>query len=289
MYFEKLKSEELYPRYIAEIANQSLILELLTEPKPGLVTRSSNGSHKDMNYKVFIDSIKLLEKYWYAITILPYNNNNTALIFQKASELGKEYELKMLEATGNVNTHKGLIFSMGVLTLSVSYLAFRKRIFFLNDISRTIRFFLNRFYKEKMEKKTAGDKFRKVHYRGGVISEAFAGFPTVFNNSLPFFMRMNNNLSFNEASSRTLVYLISITKDTNLWNRGKEEGLRFARRVSSRLGHSVNGNRNPGKTALTRMCKSFIDKNLSPGGSADLLALTIFLYLLIKKDLKNYS
>ena len=101
---------------IIEFAKKSLLLELSVSPKPGLVDRFNNGSHNDMDFFTFIDSIFALAPYFDEYFLLGFNHEKSPeLLFSKIREMGKLAEKSMLDATKGINTHKGTNFSFAIL------------------------------------------------------------------------------------------------------------------------------------------------------------------------------
>jgi triphosphoribosyl-dephospho-CoA synthetase len=63
-------------------------------------------------------------------------------------------------------------------------------------------------------------------------------------------------------------------EDTNLLHRGGEEGLGFARQAAAEIAAMPEAER---EKALAELDDEMIRRNLSPGGSADMLALAFLL------------
>ena len=104
-------------QYLAAQAARALMYEVCATPKPGLVDRHNNGSHRDMDIFTFLDStISLLPYFRQAVEIGQKTaGENPAATFSRLQEAGIRAEQEMLRATGGVNTHKGAIFSLGCL------------------------------------------------------------------------------------------------------------------------------------------------------------------------------
>lgn len=101
---------------VAKLATKALLYEVSISPKAGLVSRLSNGSHKDMDFYTFIDSVLSLSYYFSeCYTYGQENNFYSPNFFKNLRDLGKKAEKEMYQATNGVNTHKGTIFSMGIL------------------------------------------------------------------------------------------------------------------------------------------------------------------------------
>ncbi|HEY1395698.1 triphosphoribosyl-dephospho-CoA synthase, partial [Roseateles sp.] len=99
---------------IGRAATVALHDELALSPKPGLVTFTSNGSHRDMDARTFMRSISALRPYFVRIAHL----GATGADFPALERAGIEAEARMLEATGGINTHRGAIFLLGLLCAS---------------------------------------------------------------------------------------------------------------------------------------------------------------------------
>lgn len=99
----------------------ALLGEVYTTPKPGLVDRIDNGAHKDMTRDSFLLSteaiVPFLVKMYETGVSFALGDTFPAYkdCFSHLRELGREAEEKMLRATGRINTHRGIIFSMGLL------------------------------------------------------------------------------------------------------------------------------------------------------------------------------
>ncbi len=101
---------------VAKLATKALLYEVTISPKAGLVSRLSNGSHRDMDFYTFIDSSLSLNKYFSECFIYGQENDfYSPNFFKNLRDLGKKAEKEMYEATNGINTHKGTIFSMGIL------------------------------------------------------------------------------------------------------------------------------------------------------------------------------
>ena len=100
---------------LEELIGQALIEEVLTSPKPGLVDLFDNGAHKDMDVETFRKSSEAIAPYLAEMAGIGYLEENPDLIFPKIRTIGIEAEKAMFEATDGINTHKGAIFTLGVI------------------------------------------------------------------------------------------------------------------------------------------------------------------------------
>ena len=126
--------------------------------------------------------------------------------------------------------------------------------------------------------KTAGERIYAAYGITGVRGQAEAGFPAVLEVGLPILRQgLSKGLSFNDAGCVTLLHLIAATDDTNLIHRSNRQ---TQLEISKRIAAMLRDNPFPAMETILELDKEFIRKNLSPGGSADLLAVTYFLFFL---------
>ena len=267
---------------IGALAKESLINEVSVTIKPGLVDKKNNGSHSDMSFETFIASANALEPYFKECFLIGANTKkepySSAFLFLK--EAGIEAEKEMFKATGGVNTHKGAVYSLGLLCGALGRLYDANNL--ITDVDKVLAT-ASELCKEaanadleKASGKTAGEKLYKELKIKGIRGEAAAGFPSVKNIALPTFEKaLSDGKSQNDSAIICLLSLIASVEDTNLYKRGGKEGAAFAKSFAQRLLKEKLSER-----ALEEMDREFIKRNLSPGGSADLLAITLFLHSL---------
>ncbi len=273
--------------YINNAAVKSLLYEVSVSPKPGLVDKYNNGSHSDMNMLTFIDSSIALNGYFYDCCSISLDNKDLPYddLFNLLRIRGIKADKDMLKATGNINTHKGAVFSLGLLA-SASALTYEKKGFF---DSETILFeageicrhsFLKDFDMINHNCITNGEEIYLKYGIKGIRGEAASGFPTIKNESLPYLKYLEKeNINFNDRCVMTLLKIMSVADDTNIISRGSLKSLEYIKKkskdiLSMPLDSQIN--------STFDFDKDLIDKNLSPGGSADLLAATLMIYFLEK-------
>ncbi|WP_394027316.1 triphosphoribosyl-dephospho-CoA synthase [Desulfovibrio falkowii] len=110
---------------VGSLAAQAAILEVSAGPKPGLVCRNSNGAHHDMDYNTFVRSALALKGYFSQTHAEGLATSGLApdVVFPRLRALGIQAEQAMFAATGGVNTHKGLIFSLGLFCAALGRLS----------------------------------------------------------------------------------------------------------------------------------------------------------------------
>ena len=272
---------------IGDLAAECLIREVKTTPKPGLVDLRNTGSHNDMDVDSFIKSAVSLKPYFTeCIRIGIDNKKNTHVeTFKHLREAGLRAEKTMYKVTHNVNTHKGAIYSLGVLLCALGRhwtadQPISDRNILLSEASSLVRESTMADL-ESASGKTAGERLFLEYGLQGIRGEVASGFSSVKDHSLPIYEEsLITGLSENDAGVRSLIALISVLDDTNLYHRGGANGARFAKEYAVRLLEDGFDSK-----AVEQMDDEFIKRNLSPGGSADLLAITYFLHSL--KEMKS--
>lgn len=264
---------------ISELAKECLIEEVRTTPKPGLVDLSNNGSHRDMNVQTFEASANSLVDYFKKCMIIGINTaeNPPEDTFYMLRSAGIEAEKAMYHATDGVNTHKGIIYSMGVILGALGRLwkpdtPIANTDSILEECSDMTRTAVEKDF-ANIDGTTAGGRLYLNKGIRGIRGEVADGFPSVRNIALPIYKsELANGKKKNDAGVMTLLHLIAHIYDTSIYNRGGEEGVAYAKDYANRL---ICNSPNP--KDVEEMDKAFTEKNLSPGGCADLLAITYFL------------
>ncbi len=280
---------------IADAAVSSLLGEVWTTPKPGLVDRNNNGSHRDMNLAMFEASAASLHGSFCRCAEAGIRlKDDLPALAAELRIIGLQAEQQMYAVTGGVNTHKGAIFSMGVLCAasamelpqedvrdpSTGLIAF-------SDGARLTKLQTNcsAIASALLEKDTAsgthGLAVRETTGTGGIRKEALSGFETAFSLGLT---ALEEALAAGCSEKASMVYallrIMAATEDSNLVHRGGAEGMNFAKKEAVRLTES--GPAQLDLDAVYALDEEFIKRNLSPGGSADLLAFSGMLYRLKK-------
>ena len=277
---------------IAERARKALLYEAAARPKPGLVDPLSAGSHGDMDYFTFLDGAAGLAPVWERFARLGarFDGGSPADLFPALREEGKRAEKLMFSATGGVNTHKGLVFSLGVMCASAGMLASSgvplspKVCASLGaDIVKGVveRDFARLKSSYRGDGLTSGERFFLSEGVTGIRGEAERGFPSVIERGLPVLRAsLERGGTLNDAMVDGLLSLMTVVEDTNILSRGGREGERLVREAAAGA-LELGGMATPeGREAVKRMDGLFLEKNLSPGGCADLLAVSVFLHLL---------
>lgn len=270
---------------LAGQAARALMYEVCTTPKPGLVDRANCGSHKDMDLFTFLDSTASLLPYWdRAVSI---GQESAACppeeTFRHLREAGAEAERAMFHATGGVNTHKGMIFSMGCLLGAAGRLwtpegPCRSAVRLLEECARMSAPAAEAAFSALTPKtaRTFGARLYLETGLRGIRGEVAGGFPSVLQIGLPTLRALlERGISLERAGVTVLLALMAGTEDTNLIARGGPEGQRWA---AAQAGELLSQSPLPALEAVEALDREMIQRNLSPGGCADLLAITYFLH-----------
>ena len=278
---------------IGQSAVTALLYEVSATPKPGLVDRLNSGAHRDMDFFTFMASSAALGPFFFdcARQGAQFEGEDPAALFSLLRNPGKAAERSMFRATGGVNTHKGLIFSLGIISAAAAYCQrddparqSQQVEHVCNTVSAMTRGICARELgqTESGRKPTYGEQLYREYGMKGVRGEAESGFATVRTHTLPV---LNGLLSYgkyslNDSLVQTLLHLIAVNDDTNIAARGGPGALRYAKEYAAQV-LAVGGALTPhGMEAVHQMDRDFIERNISPGGSADLLAVTVMFHLL---------
>lgn len=265
---------------IGQLAQQCLILEALVTPKPGLVDQANTGAHQDMSLDSLIDSAFSLGPFLEeaALTGMRMADQPPAHTMAALRPLGLAAEKVMFQATDGVNTHKGALYALGILSAAAGRLAAQDKPFTPDNLFDTAALMAAeeaRHLPQLAEGDTVTNGIRQYQRAGvtGARGEAAAGYPSVRFTALPQLKQyLAEGHSLNDALAFTLLHLMAVTQDTNLMKRaGQDHYQEILKQIKAAP---------PTLDALRNLDQQFIRQNLSPGGSADLLAVTCFSFWL---------
>jgi len=274
-------SEQLSAHHIARLAVRSLYHELALYPKPGLVSLRDNGAHRDMDAATFMRSLFSLRGYFSAIASAGMRDAG----FAELQQLGIAAESRMLRATRGINTHRGAIFTLGILTAAAGHAVACNiepsdnslRAIVTGKWSRDLR----AITVARAAAPTHGQLMAARHGVTGARGEALMGFPSVFGIALPALRdALARGADIDHALLHAFFTLLAGTTDTNVLFRGGAEGLRFIQTQAAEFlqrGSIFEAGWWRRAESLHRQCSA---RNLSPGGCADLLAAARFVHQL---------
>lgn len=265
-----------FAQRIGEAAQKALLYEAMTTPKPGLVDCENSGSHRDMDLFSFAASACALRPYFEDCVLLGIRHANA----EQLQYAGAQAEDAMF-AAAKANAHKGAIFALGILCHAIGwYGESAKWADVLWKAAETGAFYLAQM-PAAAQAQTGGE--RQYHQYGltGARGEAASGFLTVTQTSLPALEEaLGSGSTLEDACLHALLRLMAQVQDSNIIRRAGMQGQQWVTEESRKLlqtGYS--------RTDLQALNEVFVQKNISPGGSADLLAVTLFLYFLKGKEL----
>ena len=245
---------------------------------------NNSGAHKDMGIRHFFVSANALRPYFCDCAEQGFvtRDADPKDTFAAIRPLGLEAEKTMLRATHGVNTHKGAIFSLGLLCAAMGRLSPDDWVpeKLLPECAAMAAGILEAdLGAVTLENaRTAGERLYAKYGITGVRGQAQAGFPAVMEVGLPVLRQgLAKGLSLNDAGSVTLLHIIANTDDTNLIHRGgREKQLEIKAQLAALLAEDPF----PEKAVIEELDQQFIREDLSPGGSADLLAMCYLLLFL---------
>jgi len=277
--------ERLDRETAAQLAVRSLLYEVAVTPKPGLVDRENSGSHTDMDVYTFLASAPALWPYFHTCVQIGQQTANQPpeKTFAALRWPGKQAEHAMLRATDGVNTHKGAIFSLGILCGALGRLdhaLWQHPQAVVDQCAAMTRGVTAADFAGLTEETavTAGQKLYLHHGITGVRGQLEAGLPAVLHHGLPVLEQgLDLGKTPDEAGVAALLALIAASEDTNLMIRG---GLEAQRQAAAEAAALLAREPYPNRETLEALDRAYREKNLSPGGSADLLAICWMLHFL---------
>lgn len=277
LYEVEEKVNEIIRNYLKTViynkANEAITLEAKLDPKFGLVTSKSNGSHQDMDYNLLMKAKEVILPDLVEMFFCGFDNDLLEG-FYLAREIGLKTEEKMFQVTNNVNTYKGLIFILGITIIALGYAIkhHKKDLFSLIEI---IGRDLHKEFDENID--TFGKLAYKEYKISGARGEVSKGLINVKKAKSLLDSLDDSNLTM------TLIYLIRNVDDTVLLKRAKSlEKYNYYRELV--------GNINQYDIKLiNEVTDECIKNNISFGGSADLLVASIFLKLIERELVIEYE
>lgn len=280
------------PYIIGHLASMALQAELDTTPKPGLVDRNDNGAHRDMDHALMQRSIQALHPYFVRLAQLGFTDKQPC--HDEIVNIGLEAEREMFKSTGGVNTHKGALFSIGLAAVALGGEAFSRitqaegcGTMAYNDVnSKQIQSLSNsiaslaRLFPDTNG--THGSKAKANNTLKGALDNAREGYTQLFKAWLPFYIDRIAE-GDNYALHKTLLRIMCDLDDTNIVYRTSMETMQ---EVKTEARQMLDTSRNiiNFEAALQAMNTDYIHRNISPGGSADMLSLVVFLSCIVRKQ-----
>ena len=260
---------------VARCVSRALREELAVYPKPGLVSYVDPGSHPDMDTDCFENSIACLEPFFASMA----EAGAGACTLFTLQQIGIAAEHAMLASTGGRNTQRGAIFCLGLLAAAVgrrSAGGFPSELS-LGEIVR-MSWGAELLLPNALPAMSCGTRMCHQHGISGVRGEAKSGFPLVYEIGLPALRETLSFASPSAAKVQVFFELLAVCDDTTLLKRGGAEGRLYAQEKAR--GFLANGGvrQLSWESEAIRIHRSFVARNLTAGGVADLLAATLFIH-----------
>lgn len=271
-------------KLVSDYAYEALLAELMLTPKPGLVDRRNSGAHRDMDIDMFLASARVLSKYFPRFVQIGYDAANVEAgdFLPLARRIGVTCEQEMFEETRGINTYKGAIFALGLACSASGRLVMngieltRERI--CGEVANICAGMVNRELDGTGTFETPGKRAFRKYGMAGARGEAASGYWTVRSAALPVYGRLRNaGIGEEMALLESLLHLLAVNADTNLISRGGLGGLEYVREYAQKLLREGGVLAPGGLEKMLAFDDELIARNLSPGGSADLLIMTAFL------------
>ncbi|WP_293588160.1 [citrate (pro-3S)-lyase] ligase [Prevotella sp.] len=274
------------PYIVAHLATRALKAELNTTPKPGLVDTHDSGAHRDMDHALMMRSIRALHPYFVQLATLGYDSPKLPA-HDDIVRIGIEAEKAMFKSTGGVNTYKGALFSMGLALTAATYIIGRGKVattthgkeYVPGDLlSATITQFANGFPDTRG---THGSRAKQLAQSGcslkSALDNAREGYTQLFGEWLPFYeTRIKGDDSY--VKHKTLLRIMCDLDDTNIVYRTDYDTMLNVKTLARHLLEDFS------EAGIDDLNRDFVSRNISPGGSADMLALVVFLFGITRKD-----
>ncbi|WP_127958254.1 triphosphoribosyl-dephospho-CoA synthase CitG [Serratia microhaemolytica] len=276
-----LRSLPLACQQFADLAFQALLVEVNLTPKPGLVDRNNSGAHRDMELGHFYRSARTIAA-WLPRFIRQGIEDAELPVEQQLARLrplGVVCEQQMFQATGGINTHKGSIFSLSLLCSAFGRLQQLRQPIdaesLCQQVAQICRGLVKRELIDNNRGRSAGERLFNRLGLSGARGEAESGFHRVIGGALPHYCRrLAEGAGEQAALLDSLLWLMAHNNDTNVAARGGLQGLHWLQQRALRLLAQGGAVAPQGIRQLQLFDAACIRRNLSPGGSADLLIVT---------------
>ncbi|NJO92763.1 MAG: hypothetical protein HC831_30205, partial [Chloroflexia bacterium] len=279
--------------HLSALATQCLLYEISLSPKPGLVDKLGSGAHKDMDYYSFLNSTSSLSAFWSDLINLTHStvSENKIIVTEELRLIGIAMERTMLDFTSGVNTQKGAIFLIGMLVHVAAKLIFEGKALTDAAIQKELISLNRENLDDELLKANSTSTHGKEIYEkygnemgGGIRKELALGLPIVFGHALPLLKKhaeVDSDFLKSEHTAqpvliKCLLKIISVNNDSNILYRSNIETLMQLQAMANNCLKNDEDFNNYYK----KLCEFCMDKYISPGGSADLLAASIFIYQL---------
>lgn len=297
MDLSRLSDLELLPQTVSGVSDDAwtigsacltgILLEVSADPKPGLVTPRSMGSHADMDLQTFmLTSAAIAPCFSRCAQIGLDLAAAPAEVLARIRSVGRLYDRRLLAASSGVNTQRGALFALGVTAAAAGVSRDGRRPYSADAIGDAVAAITAGLVERELvarrrDPATAGEILFARHGLRGIRGEVEQGFPTVRTHGLPALREaVAAGAALNRALLHALVAIVAEAEDTTVVWRGGLDGLAFVRAGAASVRGLGGALTDEGLAALRRFGAACVERRLSPGGAADLLAVTVALHVL---------
>jgi triphosphoribosyl-dephospho-CoA synthase len=228
-------------------------------------------------------SARAIESYFCEMASISAGARPTQEIREQLAAIGRNAERAMFRATGGSNSHKGAIWVLGLLISAAAMQGDENRT--ASEIAATARTIAS--YEDRAAPRLVshGDVVSKRYGALGARGEALQGFPHVVDVGLPT-LRLRRASGATEQTARldALLSIVARLDDTCLLYRGGTDALITAKEHALAIERAGGVGTQIGRQRLTLLDRQLLNMRVSPGGSADLLAATLFLDAIERKQ-----
>ena len=258
---------------IARHATHALIEEASLTPKPALVDGRGHGAHRDLSLSLLLHSAQVLEPYFTQIAETARCHATDFHLREELGAIGREAECAMLRVTNGINTHRGAIWALGLLVAGAAQSETSNE----SEICRRAAALAAIPDSARPTYISNGLNVQTKYGANGARAEAIAGFPHIINKGLPALRAaLKEGKSETDARLYALLTIMTTLEDTCLLHRGGRAALEAAQRGAAQVLACGGYSTVEGKTAMKHLHENLMTLWASPGGSADMLASTLF-------------
>jgi triphosphoribosyl-dephospho-CoA synthase len=270
------ESNELLATHLSTAAVSALLEEAELTPKPALVDRRGNGAHHDLDLARLRRSAQSLKCGFIDLARAAAVEKPSLRLRQEIGQIGRDMERRMLAVTHGSNAHRGAIWALGLLVTGAAQLRSERNAARIAAAAAVLARLPDRFARPRPQ--SNGERARLQFGAAGARGEAQAAFPHAIRVGLPA-LRAARDRGVPEDCARldALMAIMASLDDTCLLHRGGPAALRAAKLGALAVLRAGGTAAPAGIERLHRLHCELMTRWSSPGGSADLLAVTLFL------------
>ena len=267
---------------LADMVVSALVDEVTLTPKPGLVDMRSRGAHHDLNWGLMCHSAWVLHPTFYAMAVAGERITDPSRLREEIGRIGRDGEVQMMVATDGVNTHRGAIWALGLLVTAAAQ--DRQALTASAVASRAALMARCHDQFSPIVTGNKGEQACQTYGVGGARAQAQAGFPHVVDVALPALNYWRSRGEGEDAAQlNALLAIIAELDDTCVLSRGGLEALAAIQTGALKVLRLGGAGSLEGKARLQAFEDELLERHISPGGAADLLAAALFLDQLEKE------